>query len=74
VYQDHSQFKAATRHETKDAAPSGFAATALAWMVVAALPLVGLALLLDLAWRDLKLAGRAIRLCVKTYAKEFARR
>jgi hypothetical protein len=74
MYQDHSQFKAVTRATTPDAAPSGFAATALAWMVVAALPLIGLALLLDLVWRDLKLAGRAVRRCVKTYAEEFARR
>jgi len=74
MYHDKFGFKIAEPvHLADEHAPAPIPAL-MALLAVAALPVLGIGLLLNLAWRDVKLLGRGLRVCVRTYAEEFARR
>lgn len=45
-----------------------------ALLIVAALPVLSLALLLNFFWHDLRVLVQGAKICIRTYAQEFARR
>jgi hypothetical protein len=52
----------------------GGRAWAMAALVVVALPFLAIGMLVRMFWRDLTAIVRALVVCFKTYAEEFARR